>query len=85
MKITIEKLLKKMEAELQHAKLSESEGQRRERIQAIKTLCELALDEEDSLEVKTAKMISSPASFTLGQPKKLEVDEEANGDSLFDF
>lgn len=48
MSITMRKLLQKMDQELQSAKSADSETRIRERIQAIKTLCELVLEEPEA-------------------------------------
>ncbi|MFT9600407.1 YwdI family protein [Mesobacillus sp.] len=100
MNISLQKLLLKMEEELKRAKSAESEAVQRERIHSIKTLCELVLDEvPGAAPVKqTAQQFvppqhSSPSpqmpvnqpSPMIPQPKKLEMEDNANGDSLFDF
>lgn len=85
--ISVHKLLAKMEEELRQAKLSDNEGHMRERIHAIKTLCELLLEDQSKIE-KKVQAASSPAAYIPSQvvsPPKLKMDEEANGDSLFDF
>lgn len=91
MNISVQKLLGKMEKELLEAKSSSSDARIRERVQAIKSLCELVLDESDAGSVAAVSSIShtynappaaQPANL---QPKKIQMDDEANGDSLFDF
>ncbi|MCM3705453.1 MULTISPECIES: YwdI family protein [Cytobacillus] len=91
MNISVQKLLGKMEKELLEAKSSSSDARIRERVQAIKSLCELVLDESDAGNVGAVSSIShtynappaaQPANL---QPKKMQMDDEANGDSLFDF
>ena len=93
MNISIEKLLAKMETELHSAKTSGKEENLREKIYSIKILCELILDEKTG-KSNEAMIHTAPASFLpaaakpisgLNQPKKLETDDGANGDSLFDF
>ncbi len=95
MDISVQKLLLKMEQELQAAKSSGTNSQVRERVQAIKTLCELVLESHSS-ETKrelprvnptmpaTREQILTPSPVQT-QPKKLQIDDESNGDSLFDF
>ena len=90
MNISVQQLLRKIEDELKQAKSSNFEARIRERIHAIKALCELALDE-------SPKSISQPekapsVSFSKEQiinvqsrPARLKMDDEANGESLFDF
>jgi hypothetical protein len=102
-KISIEKLLTKMEAELKQARSSQKEESLRERIYSIKILCELILDEKQTRDeaisprtqayqpVASQPFVQQPAliqqpTTVMPQPKKLEMDDdEANGDSLFDF
>jgi hypothetical protein len=91
MNISVQKLLAKMEEELQLAKTTVKEENLREKVYSIKILCELILDEKQIksesptfLPGTTKGFIPQPMIPT-GQPKKLVVDEEANGDSLFDF
>ncbi|CAM3846279.1 YwdI family protein [Mesobacillus thioparans] len=108
MNISLQKLLSKMEDELNRAKSAQSESAQRERIQSIKTLCELVLDEplqqgsgtsarshvvqqpaQQYIPAQPAfpqqQMPVSQASPMVPQPKKLEMDDNSNGDSLFDF
>lgn len=84
MNISVQKLLAKMEDELHLIK----EENLREKVYSIKILCELILDEKqtktDSL-VPTVKGIIQQQAQSINQPKKLVVDDEANGESLFDF
>jgi len=90
------KLLQKMDQELQSAKSASSETKIRERIQAIKTLCELVLDEPEAtqqlqpqqpIQISNTQPMTttSPAlSFAKTEPTKID-NGEANGESLFDF
>lgn len=99
MNISINKLLDKIGKELQEAKQAGSDAKIREHAYAMKALCELILEEpshagtEISRQAVPAPTVSfnqqpvsyqpQPVSF---QPqKKLEVEDGANGDSLFDF
>lgn len=92
MNISVQKLLAKMEEELQLAKATVKEENLREKVYSIKTLCELILDEKQikrespaPLQVTTTQGFIQQPMIPVGQPKKLVVDEESNGDSLFDF
>ncbi|MCM3528828.1 YwdI family protein [Cytobacillus oceanisediminis] len=90
MNISVQKLLGKMEKELLEAKSSSSDARIRERVQAIKSLCELVLEESDTGSVSAVASIShtynAPPAQPAGlQPKKMQMEDEANGDSLFDF
>ena len=99
MNIFIDKLLAKIEAELELAKGSLKEESLREKVYSIKILCELILDEKSVKsgvlpnQVTTiSPMIAQPNlqqptinQQVFQQPKKLEMEDEANGDSLLDF
>jgi hypothetical protein len=90
MNISVQKLLAKMEAELHLAKATVKEENLREKVYSIKTLCDLILDEKQLKSTATKGIIqqqtfSQPMSMTINQPKKLALDDEANGDSLLDF
>ncbi|TKC16872.1 YwdI family protein [Robertmurraya kyonggiensis] len=90
MNISVQKLLGKIEEELRQAKSSDSEARMREKIYAVKTLCELVLEEQSSSS-NTLQSFSTPAPIQTqrmnpyGQVPKMKIDEESNGDSLFDF
>lgn len=95
MNISVEKLLMKIEEELKLAKNSTRQENLREKVYSIKILCELILDDKQvQQEPKTTPLaafqpvIAQPSfqqPVSLNQPKKLEMEDEANGDSLFDF
>ncbi|WP_404446253.1 YwdI family protein [Sutcliffiella horikoshii] len=114
MSITIDKVLARLESELERAIDTGNVQKKREHLAAIKSLCELALetevDEEDSLSLarrvskSTAASNGSghrvPASFEQAAPVYMPPtqpppianapanpikDDDANGDSLFDF
>jgi hypothetical protein len=101
MNISVDKLLSKIEQELQQAKNSSKSESLRERVYSIKILCELILDEKHGISeitqtfqpavnqqvfqqpVMGQQVFQQPVS--LNQPKKIEMEDEANGDSLLDF
>lgn len=102
MNISVQKLLAKMEDELQQAKSSQKEESLREKIYSIKILCELILEEQQAKrenaavniqpareqQVHSQHVYQSPfiqQQAPVPQPKKLKLDDGANGDSLFDF
>lgn len=101
MNISVDKLLGKIENELKLAKSSTKEESLREKVYSIKILCELILDEKQAAvtQSKPVQPVIPPQVYqqpmmtqqvfqqapTLQQPKKLEMEDEANGDSLFDF
>lgn len=101
MNIAIEKLLAKMESELHMARNSSKGEHLREKVYSIKILCELILEEQTVTrseavgtmphvvqvhqpQPQPAVMQVQPIS-SVGQAKKLQTDDGANGDSLFDF
>lgn len=95
MNISVEKLLRKIEEELTLAKNSPRPENLREKVYSIKILCELILDEKQRPQeapqnpVPAFQPVTVQPSFvqpvTLNQPKRIEMEDEANGDSLFDF
>jgi hypothetical protein len=93
MDISVNKLLNKISEEVTEAKKASSEAKIRERARAIKAICELILEEPTKAEpisVSSNIQVLTPTppitpSFQVSQEKKMEMDDEANGDSLFDF
>ena len=84
MDISVEKLLAKIEEELSLA----SGESLRERVYSIKILCELILEEYPTNRgIPVTRVTPQPAQAVhdVNQPKRIEMDNEANGDSLFDF
>jgi len=100
MNISVQKLLAKIEDQLKEAKTSgSSEATIRERVYAIKSLCELVLEQESTNRISEPyskplyqPAITQPSPVQVQQPQpmqpmqtpKLNTDE-GNGDSLFDF
>jgi hypothetical protein len=94
--ISLNKILDKMQQELLRAKSEESEQKVRERLMAIRTLCDLVLDEApaegkrvEAVPVQPVRQVvqsipTMPQTTTIQNTTKLEEDD-ANGDSLFDF
>lgn len=106
MNISIDKLLAKMEAELQGARTAETNAEVREKVHSLKTLCELLLDEPvrtekqavprqpdippqifhaplESMPVQPQPVYHSQPAGTQG--KRMQIDSDANGESLLDF
>ncbi len=84
-----------MQQELQSAKSEASEQKVRERLMAIRTLCDLVLDEAptevrrvEAVPVQQMQLAVQPIQAmqptTIQNTAKLKEDD-ANGDSLFDF
>lgn len=90
--ISVSKILDRMQQEVQVAKSEASEQKVRERLMAIRTLCDLVLD-ESPVEVRRVEAVPvqqvAPPIPTM-QPTKIQnttklKEDDANGDSLFDF
>ena len=97
MNISVEKLLNKMEEKIKEAKETGSDAVIRERVHAIKTMCELILEEPSAATTSVDKKpsFSTVTSFQKGQgqvsatppigQERLIIDGESNGESIFDF
>jgi hypothetical protein len=100
MNISIDKLLHKIEEELKEAKGTNSDTKIRERVHAIKTMCELILEESTTITSTTPTsatvnqspnlVVSNPAyrgqvASIPNQQERLIIDEESNGESIFEF
>ena len=100
MNISVEKLLHKIEEELKGAKGTNSNAKIRERVHAIKTMCELILEESTTVTstTETSAMVNKPSNLVVSNPaysgqvssipnqqERLIIDEESNGESIFDF
>jgi hypothetical protein len=91
--IPVHQLLRKMEKELNEAKNSAETSRMRERVHAIQMLCELILDEPEKELKPPVSMANTYAGqngqqlkpLPVQQSKRLEMDDDANGESLFDF
>jgi hypothetical protein len=92
MNISIQQLLAKIEDQLAEAKTSNSDARIRERVYAIKSLCELVLEQEGiqgvTYQQPTFQAVQAPLTIPKQtiqtQTNKIKM-EEGNGDSLFDF
>ncbi|MFC3886364.1 YwdI family protein [Bacillus songklensis] len=91
MNISMLQLLEKMNEEMHQAiqeVSSQKERHLRDRLVAIKTLCELAMDQQtekaafSAVSLAENKPVLAP-SQTLSKP--MEISDGANGESLFDF
>lgn len=90
MSISIQKMLSKMEAEIQEAR-GLNDAAIRERVHAIKALCEVILDQPTEAPQIQQQPIITPQPNII-QPQQISLNEkpikmgnEANGDSIFDF
>lgn len=92
MNIPLNRLLQKMEEEIKQAQATSTEASIRERVRAIKTLCELVLDEPRGA---SSPLVSSPRQAQPQQTARQQLtralddddygEDDSNGDSLFDF
>lgn len=97
MTISLTKVLEQVELEVNRAKQTTKTSEQRERLAAIKSLCELALADEVKNDVErqsfttTAPKAPTFASNVVGQtpPQTIQTkpmaESDANGDSIFDF
>lgn len=92
MNINVHKLLVKIEEQLKEAKGSQLESRIRERVYAIKSICEIILEDAPDQRGLIQNLVSSYNSnpvpkveSTSIQSKPIEMNNEANGDSLLDF
>ncbi|MCA1320354.1 YwdI family protein [Bacillus tianshenii] len=101
MSITLDKVLQRMQAELNRAQETGNVQKKREHLAAMKSLCELALEEDVQQERRPAAPSMQPSAPTFAAnnfvppvqpsqpvnhfPSKPMKEDEANGDSIFDF
>lgn len=94
MDISINKLLNKIGAELAEANKAGSEAKIRERVQAMKAICELILDEAPAVQkvetvrvIQPAQQVFVPQSAPQIMPRqeRMVMEDDANGESIFDF
>ncbi|RHW40248.1 hypothetical protein D1B31_11875 [Neobacillus notoginsengisoli] len=87
--IHINKLLSKIGDELALAKSADREELLREKISSIKTLCEVILDGGKAGIPEPERLIEvrpvGPVRMQGNQEQRLEENDGANGDSIFDF
>lgn len=81
--ISSEQILNQIDKQLQQAKTAGNEQSKREALAAIRALCDLALDSVPSPSyAPIVQEVSAPILST--QPIALK-ENDANGESLFDF
>ncbi|WP_167555337.1 YwdI family protein [Gottfriedia acidiceleris] len=90
--ISVEKVIQQIENELHKAKVStQKTGQFRERIASIRSLCELLLEDESSVEVPKSIVTSSfvqsiPSQPIMSGPSVMsKLDDSEQSGSLLDF
>ena len=94
MAVSQETIFYKMEECMKRAKNSDTTVEMREHLRALQALCDVLLEEPSrtaeapkNIEEKMSSSVQSPASdhgISRGS-KKLETEDGANGDSIFDF
>ncbi|MGG4489463.1 YwdI family protein [Metabacillus idriensis] len=93
MDIHISKLLAKMEKEIHRAMHGSNDAEVRERLLAVKTLCDLVLEEQTEERYETKQQPSHHQVDALQLQKmmgtsnlgKKKEEDGVNGDSIFDF
>ncbi|KKI89627.1 hypothetical protein WQ54_25060 [Bacillus sp. SA1-12] len=101
MNIHVSKLLGKMEEELVKAKNSDTDKELREKLVVIRSLCEIILEDDTSSslripspktnEINPAELQKMMGSFSASAKQQPGIssarykEDDANGDSLFDF
>ncbi|KZN99892.1 YwdI family protein [Pseudobacillus badius] len=87
-------VLKKIEEEIRQARLAEKSGSMKQHIYTVRTLCDMLLDEPDKAgtgvvrpepQPISSQVTQQPAQPAFNQAEKLQTDDGANGDSIFDF
>jgi hypothetical protein len=84
--IPIAAILMKMEEQLRQAKTAASQQRLREHVAAVRALCDLVLEKEEEKEMTVASSaIVAPLSIPQGKSERIDIGDDANGPSLFDF
>lgn len=81
--ISNEHIIMQIDKQLQQAKVTGNEQSKREALAAIRALCDLALESVSTSQVPPIVQAVS-VSPTIQQPVALK-ENDANGESLFDF
>ncbi|OCA88794.1 YwdI family protein [Pseudobacillus wudalianchiensis] len=86
-------VLNKIEEEIRQARLAEKSSTMKQHIYTVRTLCDMLLAASDkpgmgaglSEAQPIEPRVVQPAQPALNQSEKLQTDDGANGDSIFDF
>lgn len=81
--ISNDHIIMQIDKQLQHAKVTGNEQSKREALAAIRALCDLALESVATSQASPVVQ-AIPVAPTIQQPVALK-EEDANGESLFDF
>ncbi|SES02405.1 YwdI family protein [Psychrobacillus sp. OK032] len=83
--ISYEHIFMQIDKQLQQAKITGNEQTKREALAAIRALCDLALESVPSTSPQASSVVQAVSiAPTIQQPVALKEDD-ANGESLFDF
>jgi hypothetical protein len=85
MGIPLEAVLVQIENELKKLKIEGNQAKQKERASAIKVLCELILQDENERFEHSERQVLNNLIGTKPLEKKKKEEEDANGDSIFDF
>ena len=80
-----EQIISVIEKHLGQAKAAKTNGEMREQLVTIKALCDVLLMSEEEPSNKPLHYAQTPQSHTVSPTSKLNEDDGANGDSIFDF
>ena len=80
--IPISRIVAEIEKQASKARLNNEESSIRESLVAIRALCDVALEESSNLKEPSRILESHPTTIRTSEPLK---EDDANGDSLFDF
>ncbi|KAB7707518.1 hypothetical protein F9802_07145 [Bacillus aerolatus] len=84
-------VLNKIEEEIRQAKSAEKDSAMKQHVYTVRTLCDMLLDTPDTGGAGAAFAESMPLRQAVpqqpvvGRSEKLNTDDGANGDSIFDF
>lgn len=82
--ISNEQLLMQIDKHLNHARINGNEQSVRESLVAIRALCDVGLETQIPSQAPITRSVQSTSTVLPTQPVTLK-EEDANGDSLFDF
>ncbi|OZI12168.1 hypothetical protein CEW92_07930 [Bacillaceae bacterium SAS-127] len=91
MNISHQSVLNKIETEVRQAKHAEKSDEIKRHVHTIKALCDLVLESAEGQgkvsSVRGEHVFPSPtlSQPSISQEEKLETEDGANGDSIFDF
>ncbi|MGJ8730253.1 YwdI family protein [Listeria aquatica] len=92
MEVDIQVVFKKMEQELSSAKEASNETERKIHLSALKVLAEVLLTENEGKKAAVPEDLtwekmtdSRPPQIQKEKSEKMDFEDGANGDSLFDF